>query len=60
MAKPVCGTATDYLDNNLFYSEDQYDQRSASLYTTRNKNLREKGYFLHEFAGKQAMLEYKL
>lgn len=59
MAKLVCGTANDYLENNLFYSEDQYDKRSASLYRTRNKNLWEKGYFLHEFTGKLAILEFK-
>ena len=59
MTKSVFGTDSDYLENNLFHSEDEYDQRSASLYTTRNKNLWEKGYFLHEFTGKQAILEFK-
>lgn len=59
MPKPVCGTATDYIENNPFQSDAECDQRNASLYTTRNKKLWEKGYFLHEFTGKQAILEFK-
>lgn len=38
MTKPGRGTATDYLENNLFHSDAECDQRSASLYT-RNKKL---------------------
>lgn len=51
--KSVCGTLINHPEHYRFHSQDQYDQRNASLYTTRNKILPKKEFFFWcEYAGK--------
>lgn len=52
--KSVWGTLNDHPEHYRFHSQDQYEQRNASLYTTRNKNLPKNDFFFFwcEYAGK--------